>query len=103
MKVLCDIDANIRIGGLNLPCTFAVIENLGFQAELGMQFLHDAKAVIDVANHTLSLYDGLTAVQLVRADDNAFIVRTVNRIANRRDQKQFLTLRWTHAVLTVYT
>jgi hypothetical protein len=81
MKVLCDIDVNIRIGGLNLPCTFAVIENLGFQAVLGMQFLHDAKAVIDVANHTLSLYDGLTAVPLVRADDNAFIVRTVNRIA----------------------
>jgi hypothetical protein len=81
MKVLCDIDVNIRIGGLNLPCTFAIIENLGFQAVLGMQFLHDAKAVIDVANHTLSLYDGLTAVPLVRADDNAFIVRTVNRIA----------------------
>jgi hypothetical protein len=81
MKVLCDIDVNIRIGGLNLPCTFAVIENLGFQAVLGMQFLHDAKAVIDVANHTLSLYDGLTAVPLVRADDNVCIVRTVNRIA----------------------
>jgi hypothetical protein len=70
MKVLCDIDVDIRIGGLNLPCTFAVIENLGFQAVLGMQFLHDAKAVIDVANHTLSLYDGLTTVPLVRADDN---------------------------------
>jgi hypothetical protein len=81
MKVLCDIDVNIKIGGLNLPCTFAVIENLGFQAVLGMQFLHDAKAVIDVANHTLSLYDGLTAVPLVRADDNALIVRTINRIA----------------------
>jgi hypothetical protein len=35
MKVLCDIDVNIRIGGLNLPCTFAVVENLGFQAVLG--------------------------------------------------------------------
>jgi hypothetical protein len=80
MKVLCDIDVNIRIGGLNLPCTFAVIENLGFQAVLGMQFLHDAKAVIDVANHTLSLYDGLTAVPLMRVDENACIVRTVNRI-----------------------
>jgi hypothetical protein len=37
-KVLCDIDVDIRIGGLNLPCTFAVIENLGFQAVLGIQF-----------------------------------------------------------------
>jgi hypothetical protein len=36
MKVLCDNDVNIRIGGFNLPCTFAVIENLGFQAVLGM-------------------------------------------------------------------
>jgi hypothetical protein len=80
MKVLCDIDVNIRIGGLNLPCTFAVIENLGFQAVLGMQFLHDAKAVIDIANHTLSLYDGLTTVPLVRADDGGCTVRTINRI-----------------------
>jgi hypothetical protein len=81
MKVLCDIDVNIRIGGLNLPCAFAFIQNLGFQAVLGMQFLHDVKAVIQVANHTLQLYDGLTAVPIVRADDNAFIVRTVNRVA----------------------
>jgi hypothetical protein len=38
-----------------------------------------AKAVIDVANHTLSSYDGLTAVPFVRADDNVCIVKTVNR------------------------
>jgi hypothetical protein len=48
---------------------------------LGMQFLHEAGAVIDVANRTLSLYDGLSALPLVRADDNALIVRTINRIA----------------------
>jgi hypothetical protein len=47
MKVLCDIDVDMRIGGLNLPCTFAVIENLGFQAALGMEFLQDAKAIFD--------------------------------------------------------
>jgi hypothetical protein len=79
MKVLCDIDVDIRIGGLNLPCTFAVIENLGFQAVLGMEFLQDAKAIIDVANHSLALYDGLTTVPLVRADENVCIVRTVDR------------------------
>jgi hypothetical protein len=80
MKVECDVDVNIRIGGLNLPCTFAVVENLGFQAVLGMEFLQEAKAIIDVANHTLSLYDGLTTVTLVRADENVCIVRTVDRI-----------------------
>jgi hypothetical protein len=36
--------------------------------------------VIDIANHSLSLYDGLTTVPLVRADDNVFIVRAVDRI-----------------------
>jgi hypothetical protein len=79
MKVLCDIDVDIRIGGLILPCTLAIIENLGFQAVLGMELLQDAKAVIDIANHSLSLYEGLTTVPLVRADENVCIVRTVNR------------------------
>jgi hypothetical protein len=79
MTVLCDIDVDIRIGGLNLPCTFAVIENLGFQAVLGMEFLQDAKAIIDIANHSLALYDGLTTVPLVRADENVCIVKTVDR------------------------
>jgi hypothetical protein len=55
---------------MKIPCTFSVVENLGFEAILGFDFLRDARAVIDLPNNTLTLYDGLISVPLIRADDH---------------------------------
>jgi hypothetical protein len=70
MPVIAEIDVDVKIAGLHIPCTFSVVQNLGFQAILGMDFLTEAHAVVDLKNHTLSICDALITVPLVRGDDN---------------------------------
>jgi hypothetical protein len=64
------VEVDVKIAGMKIPCTFSVVENLGFEAILGFDSLRDARAVIDLLNNTLTLYDELISVPLIRADDH---------------------------------
>jgi hypothetical protein len=79
MPVSFDVEVDVKIAGMKIPCTFSVVENLGFEAILGLDFLRDARAVIDLPNNMHSLYDGLIAVPLIRADDD-ITVYTIDHI-----------------------
>ena len=51
---------------------------MGFDAIIGTDFLTDTRAIIDIANSTLSLYDGLTTVKMVHARDHVIAVTTAS-------------------------
>jgi hypothetical protein len=70
MPVIAEIEVDVKIAGLHIPCTFSVLENLGFEAILGMDILTEAHAMVDLKNHTVSIYDDLITVPLVRGTDN---------------------------------
>lgn len=67
MKVTASVDTEIKINGLLIPYTFVVIETIAYDLILGMDFLNDTSAVIDVQSNTLSLFNGLTAVTMSRS------------------------------------
>jgi hypothetical protein len=79
MPVTTEIETEVKIAGLHIPCTFSVVEELGFQAILGVDFLTDAHAVVNFKNNTLSICDELITVPLVRANDN-FIAYTTDAV-----------------------
>jgi hypothetical protein len=79
MPVTTEIETEVKIAGLHIPCTFSVVEKLGFQAILGVDFLTDAHAVVNFKNNTLSICDELITVPLVRANDN-FIAYTTDAV-----------------------
>jgi transposase InsO family protein len=80
MPVIKEIMADIKIAGLGIPCTFCVVENLAFEAILGVDFLTAANAVVDVGNNTLSLCDGFIAVPLITATDS-IAVSTIDAVS----------------------
>jgi hypothetical protein len=79
MPVTTEIETEVKIAGLHIPCTFSVVEKLGFQAILGVDLLTDAHAVVNFKNHTLSICDDLITVPLARANDN-FIAYTTQAV-----------------------
>jgi hypothetical protein len=70
MPVIAVVKVDVKIAGFHISGTFFVVENLGFQAILGMDFLTETHAVIDLKNHSLSICDALITVPLVRSDEN---------------------------------
>lgn len=59
---MADFDAEVKIGGLAILLTVAVIDNLNFELTLGMDFVQEARAIINERTNTLSLFDGLTGI-----------------------------------------
>ena len=74
-----DFEAEIHIGGLVVPMTLSVVRNLAFDLILGVDFLHQTSAVIDIKNRSLVLQDGLTSVPLTTSVQ-LLIVSTINAI-----------------------
>ena len=56
---------------------FSVVEHIGFDVILGIDFLAAAHAVIDVASNTLVLYELLTTVAMAKTG-NHIIVSALN-------------------------
>jgi UDP-glucose 6-dehydrogenase len=79
MPVMTEIETEVKIAGLHVPCTLSVVKKLGFQAIFVVDFLTDAHAVVNLKNHTLSICDELITVALVRANDN-FIAFTTEAV-----------------------
>jgi predicted aspartyl protease len=60
MPVLGDVEVEIKIVGIIVPTVVAVLEKLGFDSILGMNFFRGAHTVVDMRTNTLTLFDGLT-------------------------------------------
>jgi hypothetical protein len=55
MPVITDFDADLKIGGIIVLVTLAVVENLSYDLILGMNFFQQTDAVVDVSAQTVDL------------------------------------------------
>jgi hypothetical protein len=69
MPVKADFDAEVKIGGVVVPLTVAVVVNLSFDLILDMDFFREAHAIVNERINTLLLFDGLTAVPMTAAGE----------------------------------
>ena len=65
MYSLGTVDLSIMIQGLTVVVQFCMLRNLSISSLLGAQFLSESRAVLDFAQKSLSLYDGLVIVPLI--------------------------------------
>jgi hypothetical protein len=77
MPVLGDVEVEIKIGGVIVPTIVAVVEGLGFDLILGMDFFREAHAVVDMRTNTLTLFDGLTAVPMSATGEQPVVATTI--------------------------
>jgi predicted aspartyl protease len=73
MKVEAEIKTSIKLGGIEHPATFVVVEKLVHEVIIGMDILQSMKAVIDTNEGTLQLFDGLAAVAMTTADEQLLV------------------------------
>jgi hypothetical protein len=64
IKAQAQIDVDVKLGGMTFPFEFTVVENIGFDCILGMDLLGETKAVIDIPRSVLTLFEGLTAINM---------------------------------------
>jgi len=78
LMVAGTIQLTINIHGLMIPTTFQVIKSLNHDIILGMTFLTNTQANIDLAKGEITLYDGLVGANLVNPEEN--LLRTVDAV-----------------------
>ena len=54
----------IKVGGIVVPVTVAVVQELSFDLILGMDYFTSTDAVVDVQNGVLTLFNRLTSVPM---------------------------------------
>jgi hypothetical protein len=69
IRVIGEADVEISIQGLVIPWTMYVVSSLSHNVILAQDFLQSTDAVIDCANRSLALYDGLVRVSSTRNTD----------------------------------
>jgi hypothetical protein len=69
MPVKADFDAEVKIGGIAVLLTVAVVDNLSFDLILGFDFFREAHAIVNLRTNTLSPFDGLTEVPMTAAGE----------------------------------
>jgi hypothetical protein len=69
ISVIGEAEVEISIQGLVIPWTMYVVSSLSHNVILAQDFLQSTDAVIDCANRSLTLYDGLVRVSLTRNTD----------------------------------
>jgi hypothetical protein len=70
MPVVTDFDADLKIGGITVPMTLAVVEKLSYDLILGMDFFRQTDAVVDVSAQTVDLLGGLTSVPMTATGEH---------------------------------
>ena len=78
MRVLGTIQLTLDIQDLGIPVTFSVLPCLQFDVILGINFLQQTKANIDMQSQILTLYSDLVATNLLSDSDT--IVRTTEAV-----------------------
>jgi len=79
LKVTLKVQADIKIGGLAIPCTFLVVDKLVHDVIIGNELLQETGAVGDAKSNTSSLYDGMNVVPMTKTGEH-LIVRTVDEV-----------------------
>jgi hypothetical protein len=92
-KPLGCINITFKVNRLTVNQTFRVFTKLNCNIILGLDFLEDKHAKIDLGLHTLSLYDGLTVCQLSQPQCNMITVFL---------QEQYPVLTSQHSVNVIY-
>jgi hypothetical protein len=69
LKITAIVEVEIKISGLRIPFTVNVIEDLNYDIILGLNFLNETQAVIDVSKNSLILYQGLLVVPMTPTGD----------------------------------
>jgi O-acetyl-ADP-ribose deacetylase (regulator of RNase III) len=67
LHILACIDTQIQIAGVAISMTLYVVKSLAYDLILGLDMLQQTRSIINLANNTLSIYDGLIHVPLMRA------------------------------------
>jgi predicted aspartyl protease len=74
------VETEIKINGLRIPFSVNVIEKLNFDAILGLDFLQQTQAIVDVAENSLTLYQGLLTIPMIRLTDAPSVLTVANVI-----------------------
>lgn len=72
------IDIDIKIGGVTCPFVFIVVETLDYDCLLGMDFMNDTEALLDIKHSTLHLFGGLTSVPMTVTGNHAVVATIAN-------------------------
>jgi hypothetical protein len=59
MLVITESESELKVGGLVLPITLVVVEEIGYDMVLGIDFFGQIEAVVDIHAHALNLFRGL--------------------------------------------
>lgn len=59
-------EITVSIGDLNVPATFYVIQHLSANAILGLPFLKNTKAQINFENESISFFNNMTAISMIK-------------------------------------
>jgi hypothetical protein len=78
MEVIATLQADLKIQGLTILFSFSVIDKLGYDCILGMNFLQETNAVIDICSKTLNLYHGSLVVPLTQSGNYTAVQLTCN-------------------------
>ena len=78
MKILGTVELTLDIQEVRIPVTFCVLSCLLHDMVLGIRFLNDTKANIDLESHILTLYNDLVGTNLI--SDKEVIVRTADAV-----------------------
>lgn len=64
LKILLETDVEIKINGLQIPFALCVIKDLSYDVILGLNFLQETQAVVDVPKNSLILFQGLLTIPM---------------------------------------
>ena len=78
MKVLGTVELTLDIQEVQIPVTFCVLSCLQHDMILGVTFLNETKANIDMQSHVLTLYNDMVGINLI--SDRDVIVRTTDAV-----------------------
>jgi hypothetical protein len=78
LNVEAVVETEIKLNGLRIPFSVNVIEKLNFDAILGLDFLQQTQAIVDVAENSLTLYQGLLTIPMIRLSDAPSVLTVAN-------------------------
>jgi hypothetical protein len=78
VEITATLQADLKIQGLVIPFLFLVIEKLGYDCILGMNFLQQTNALIAIGSKTLNLHHGSLVVPLTLSGNYAAVQLTCN-------------------------
>jgi hypothetical protein len=95
-----EVMLDIRLQYHPIPQKFLVIRNLHHSSVIGMDFLQACKAVINLSEQTLRLFDNSFVAPLITAKDHANTLCLIHkvRIPGHREAVLQVTLARTHSI-----